>query len=433
MAKWQPGEYSPPLVVEKLADPDSRRWRYGLAAQDVVDAAGLRFKVGENATGVVTGLRTRYDTGEITAVEVETAPGRRGLVPLYLWMWGPFAASKVPIGDQVELEAVDIQPEAGRFVFRRKPRFSKGTRLLVDITKVEDTYAIVDLDEAGSGLVPGNELSWEWYRTPGDVVKIGERREARIIDVDDDLNKIVLTFRLPELDWLTKIREDDEIGGVVVDIQDHGVVVAMETGGRGWVHLSEITWTYLDHPGEAVREGERVRVKVKRLDSDRRHVDLSIKAMRSRPMPSVGQIVTGQISSLTDYGAFVDLSEYGRGLVHKSEISWAFVKDPGDYLQLGEKVSAKVIGLDPINLSIKQLRPRPRLQVGQLLNGVVANVVDYGAFIDLAEYGSGLVHVSEISWDYVSNPRDELSEGDGVRVLVLQVVPKVALSIKQAQ
>ena len=245
------------------------------------------------------------------------------------------------------------------------------------------------------------------------------------------------------------LEKGQEIDGTVRSIVDFGLFV--DIGGfEGLVHRSEIAWKDLPVPPAEYKVGDPVRVKVIDFDREKGKVSLSIKRLRPNPWEGisdrypVGSQVTGAIVSVTDFGAFVELEQDVEGLVHVSELSWGHPESPKDVVSEGDAVTVVVLNCDDaarrISLSLRRTQRDPWEDVeskyprGQVVQGAVTKLTDFGAFVKLEDGVEGLVHVSEIDWGHVNHPRDVLTEGDEVEVKILNADPeerRISLSIRE--
>lgn len=242
------------------------------------------------------------------------------------------------------------------------------------------------------------------------------------------------------------------VEGVVKSVVDFGVFV--DVGGHdGLVHRTEICWKDIPAPPPGkFRPGQRIKVMVLEADRKEERISLSIKRLRPNPWEGiaqrypVGAKVKGKVVSVTDFGAFVELEEDVEGLVHISELSWTPVKHPKEVVQPGQEVEVVVLAVNEaerrISLSLRKALPDPwedvehRYPKGALVEGVVTNVTDFGAFVQLEPGIEGLVHVSELSWERVAHPKDVVQPGQKVRAMVLKVDAqnrRISLSLKALQ
>lgn len=242
------------------------------------------------------------------------------------------------------------------------------------------------------------------------------------------------------------------IEGVVKSVVDFGIFV--DVGGHdGLVHRTEICWKDIPAPPPGkFRSGQRIKVMVLEADRKEERISLSIKRLRPNPWEGIAQRyptgakVKGKVVSVTDFGVFVELEEDVEGLVHVSELSWAPVKHPKEVVQPGQEVEVVVLTVNEaerrISLSLRKALPDPwedvehRYPKGALVEGVVTNVTDFGAFVQLEPGIEGLVHVSELSWERVAHPTEVIQPGQKVRAMVLKVDAqnrRISLSLKALQ
>lgn len=241
------------------------------------------------------------------------------------------------------------------------------------------------------------------------------------------------------------------LDGVVKNITDYGVFV--DLGGiDGLLHVTDLSWKRVNHPRELVHTGQKIRVKVIQFDQESHRVSLGMKQLEEDPWHNasrafnLGDNVTGKVSSLTDYGAFVDLGNGIEGLVHMSELSWTNKNiHPSKVLQNGQEINVIVLGIDQdkrrISLGYKQLQGNPWRQfaethnVDDVVTGPIKNTTEFGLFIALTPELDGMVHISDLSWDKLDE--EELKKfvrGQEVTAKILDINPekeRITLGIKQ--
>lgn len=252
---------------------------------------------------------------------------------------------------------------------------------------------------------------------------------------------------------LQSIDEGMIVEGQVKTITDYGVFI--DLGGLdGLLHITDMTWGKLQNPAELFKVGEWVQVKVLKIDRAKERVSLGYKQLQPDPWSTVperfpvGLRLPGEISNVTDYGAFVKLDEGVEGLVHVSEMTWSKrAKHPSKIVSVGQKVEVVVIEMDlakrRIRLGLKQVEPNPweslpnRYYVGQKITGKVRNLTDFGAFVEVEDGIDGLVHVSDISWvKRIKHPSEALKKGQEVSALITSIDVenrRLSLSIKNAE
>jgi len=290
---------------------------------------------------------------------------------------------------------------------------------------------------------------------------LGVESEFKIVKFNELRQNIVLSRKaILEDDLLGKrqaVLEEMEIGmvleGTVKNITDFGAFV--DLGGiDGLLHITDITWGRINHPTDRLAIGELVTVKVIDFDIEKVRVSLGMKQLQPEPWIDIDEkypidsIVDGKIVNMMNYGAFIQLEEGVEGLIHISEMSWTrHIKHPSDMFKVGDKVEAKILNIDTdekkISLGIKQLQDNPwdtiesKFEVGSDHDGIVRNLTQFGAFIELEEGIDGLVHVSDMSWvKQVRHPKEIVQKGDTIKVRILEVSAedrRLALGIKQIE
>ena len=306
-------------------------------------------------------------------------------------------------------------------------------------------------------FMPASQLTW---RPTGDLERyLGQTMEFKIIKLTKRRRNVVVSRRkLLEAQrageksrLLSTIAVGQIIEGEVKNITDFGAFV--DVGGiDGLLHVTDMSWGRVKHPSQAVSVGQRISVMVLNFDPQTERISLGLKQKQENPWKTaatrypVGTVVHGKVVSMTDYGAFVQLEEGIEGMVHVSEMSWTRrVRHPNEVLSLEEIVDVMILSVDPdaekIALGIKQTRPNPwmelerRYPVGSVVKGIVRNLTDYGAFVQIEEGIDGLLHVSDMSWTKkVSHPSEMLEKGQVIDVKILSIDPnneKISIGLKQ--
>jgi len=251
---------------------------------------------------------------------------------------------------------------------------------------------------------------------------------------------------------ILKVLEEGVIlEGVVKNITSYGAFV--DLGGiDGILHISDMSWGRIGHPSEMVKVGDHIKVAVLKFDAERERISLGMKQITPDPWTTVqqnypvGTRVRGQVLSLMDYGAFVELEKGVEGLIHISEMAWTKkISHPSKVLQVGETVEVLVLNVDPnhrrISLGLKQVLPNPweqvkeKYPVGSVVKGPVRNVTDFGIFVGVEEGIDGLAHVSDLHWTKkIKHPSELYKKGDIIEAKVLGVDvqnERFSLGIKQ--
>lgn len=326
---------------------------------------------------------------------------------------------------------------------RRQALFNslkKGQEVEGVIHSIVDFGLFVDIG-GFEGLVHRSEITWKDLPVPPAEYKVGDPVKVKVIDFDKGQGKISLSIkRLRPNPWegiVERYPVGSRVNGKVVSVTDFGAFVELEKDVEGLVHVSELSWGYPENPKEVIREGDQVEVVVLSCDEAAHRISLSLRRTQQDPWEDVeakyprGQRVTGEVTKLTDFGAFIKLEEGVEGLVHVSELDWGHVAHPRDVLEEGETVEVKVLNVVPkerrISLSVRELKANPWRQfleqwsIDEIVEGEITEIKDFGAFMRITEDVDGLIHVSEISDQRISTPSEVLSVGDRVQARIIGI------------
>lgn len=334
------------------------------------------------------------------------------------------------------------------------PNVSVGDVLTGKVVKVEDKQVLVDIGYKVEGIVPISELSSLHVEKAADIVSEGDELTLKVKKMEDD--EIVLSKRAVDAETAWEDLEDKlETGEVfeaeVKDIVKGGLVV--DVGVRGFIPASLVETYYVEDFNEY--KGKTLKLKVIELDREQNRVILSHSAVvedendarKQSLLQSLeaGQVLEGTVQRITDFGAFVDLGGMD-GLVHISQLAHEHVEKASDVVEEGQHINVKVLSVDRdnerISLSLKDTLPGPWEQVeekvrpGDVLEGTVRRLVNFGAFIELLPGVEGLVHISQIANRHIATPQEVLEEGQTVKVKVLDVnedEKRISLSIKELE
>ena len=380
-----------------------------------------------------------------------------------------FVNEEIPqIGDEIIVYLVKLEDNNGQTVLSKekadfmrhwteiREKAESGETILGRISRRIKGGMIVDLGGVPAFL-PGSQIDIRPVQDFDDY--IGQELEFKIVKLNESRKNIVLSRKeLLEADMMEKRRTliaDLETGqileGRVKNITDFGVFV--DLGGLdGLLHITDLSWGRVSHPSEIVNLDDPITVKVIDFDPEKQRVSLGLKQLQPHPWDSVdvnypvGSVVNGKVVSMTNYGAFVEIEKGVEGLVHVSEMSWTrHIRHPSEMFTLGESIEAKILHVDTadrkISLGVKQLQPDPwdqieaKYVVGTIQKGLVRNLTQFGAFVELEEGIDGLIHISDLSWTVnVRHPKEILSKGDEVEVRVLDVSRekrRIALGLRQ--
>lgn len=322
------------------------------------------------------------------------------------------------------------------------------------VVRIDRDEVLVDIGYKSEGVIPSKELSIRKNAKPGEIVELGESIDALVLQKEDKDGRLILSKKRAEYEkaWQRIERmnaESEPITGTVIEVVKGGLI--LDIGLRGFLPASLVDVRRVKDLEQFI--GDELTCKIIETDRNRNNVVLSRRAIldeerradREKIMGSIekGQLLLGKVSSIVDFGAFVDLGGLD-GLIHISELSWNHVDHPSDVINVGDEVKVKVLDVDVercrISLGLKQTQDDPWKQrlgnrkIGDTLTGKVVKIVNFGAFVDIGDGIEGLVHISEISHQHVEKAEEALSVGQEVTARVVDIDAdrrRVSLSIKQ--
>lgn len=306
------------------------------------------------------------------------------------------------------------------------------------VINVKENEVFVDIKYRADGIIKTDEMSEEEAADPLNEFTVGDEIDVFVIKLDDGEGNVALsTSRVEGLkNWkkLLEVFEKEEIVKASVKGTNTGGLVVKVMGINGFIPASQITTYFVKNFDQYV--GKELDAKIISIDEKKKRVVLSSKALQEEKLDTVWDtlipdaIVTGKVVRMVDFGAFVDLGGVD-GLIHISDISWDRIEKPSDALEVGQEVEVKILKANReknrVSLGLKQLTERPfdvfssKHSVGDVVEGEVVNLLDFGAFLKLEEGVEGLVHVSQISNEHVEKPSDVLNVGDKLEVKILEI------------
>jgi small subunit ribosomal protein S1 len=377
----------------------------------------------------------------------------------------------VSIGDQIEVfvESVNVRKN----IIRLSKEKAKGIKVWDDITNAQHenktlTGKVVERIKGGvmvdigvPAFLPNSQID---VNPPSEAelnALIGTDIEVSVIKYNRKKNNVVVTRREilekkrtdQKKQLLSTLKEGDVVKGLVKNIMAYGAFV--DIGGiDGLLHITDMSWGKLKHPEEKVKPGQEIEVKIIKYNPETEKISLGLKQLASDPWNGVefrypiGKTVKGKVTSLTNYGVFIELEEGVEGLVHISEMSWTKkIKHPSSLVKEGQEVEIVVLDVNPqgrrISLGLKQATPNPwnllmdQYPEGTVVDAKVKSVTDFGVFVSVNdEIGlDGLIHISDISWDSKGrNPMELFKKGDDIKAKVLHIDAeneKFSLGVKQ--
>jgi small subunit ribosomal protein S1 len=342
------------------------------------------------------------------------------------------------IGEELQFKIIKFNMKRGNIVLSRRvlleqeraekreetlTRLQEGVILTGVVKNITDYGAFIDLGGI-DGLLHITDMSYGRLSHPSEEFEVGQSVEVKVLKFDRDSQRVSLGYKQIRPDPWDEAEYKYPVGaivrGKVVSITDYGAFIELEDGIEGLVHISEMTWNKrVKHPSKLVNVGDVVEAKVLGMDVDSRRISLGMKQLETNPWDlveqqyPVGSVVRGKVRNITDFGIFVGIEEGIDGLVHISDLSWGQrINHPSDRFKKGDEVEARVLAIDKdgerFSLGIKQLSEDPwytvqsRYYIGQVVQGPVVHVTDFGVFVEIEDGIEGLVHMSEL-----------VSEGEG--------------------
>ena len=342
-------------------------------------------------------------------------------------------------GQELRMRVIKVNKKRGNIVLSRKAvleeenaekkrdtleTLEEGKVLMGTVKNITEYGAFVDLGGI-DGLLHITDMSWGRINHPSEVLNVGEEIKVQVLKFDRDSERVSLT--------------------------DYGAFVELEQGVEGLIHVSEMSWSKkVKHPSKILTVGQEVECAVLGIDQEAHRISLGLKQIESNPWQEladkypVGAKLRGKVRNLTEFGAFVEVEEGIDGLIHISDLSWTKrVKHPSEILKKGDTVEAVVLNIDAENqrlsLGLKQLATDmwdeffAHHKVGDIVEGKIVRLTNFGAFVELAEGIEGLVHVSELDEKRVDKPEEQFKVGDNYPMKIIKInegEKKIGLSIK---
>jgi small subunit ribosomal protein S1 len=412
--------------------------------------------------------------GRVVAIEndlaiIDVGLKTEGRIPLREFQ-GHGRDTKLQAGDEVEVYLERIENALGEAVISRDKarREEAWVRLERSFEANERVDGVIfgrvkggfTVDLGGAvAFLPGSQVDIRPIRDVGPLMNMSQ--PFQILKMDRRRGNIVVSRRAvmeenraeQRSELVQNLLEGQIVDGVVKNITDYGAFV--DLGGiDGLLHVTDISWKRVNHPTDVLSVGQQVRVQIIKINPETHRISLGMKQLEKDPWEGVaakyppGTKVTGRVTNITDYGAFVELEEGIEGLVHVSEMSWTKKNvHPGKILSTSEQIEVQVLEVDPvkrrISLGLKQTLANPwttfadKHPVGATIEGEVKNITEFGLFVGLEGDVDGMVHLSDLDW---KRPGEEAikdyKKGDMVRAVVLDVdveKERISLGIKQAQ
>ena len=374
-----------------------------------------------------------------------------GVISLNEFRYNPGLA----VGDKVEV-LIDVREDAtGQLVLsHRKARVIKAwDRVIAANETGEIVNGFVKCRTKGGMIVdvfgieaflPGSQIDVKPIRDYDQYVN--KTMEFKVVKINQEFKNVVVSHKalieadieIQKKEIISQLEKGQVLEGVVKNITSYGVF--MDLGGvDGLVHITDLSWSRINHPSEIVELDEKLNVVILDFDENKSRIQLGLKQLSKHPWDAladdvkVGDEVEGKVVVIADYGAFIEVAEGVEGLIHVSEMSWStHLRSAQDFVSVGDVVKAKILTLDredrKMSLGIKQLTPDPwtditsKFPVGNKHTGIVRNFTNFGVFVEMEEGIDGLIYISDLSWTKkIKHPSEFCAVGDKLEVVVLEL------------
>jgi small subunit ribosomal protein S1 len=438
---------------EEFQIPEEQKAELDALYQGELDA----YKQGNVVTGSI--LAISHD-----GIQVDIKFKSYGLIPLHEFT--EHELKKLVVGSPIEVMIDELEDVNGSVILsyekaKELRAWDRIMKLYHDNQPVEGTVTHkvkggLSVDIGVQAFLPGSQVDLQ--RVADFDQYVNQTVTAYILKVNPKRGNVIISRRKYLHEQRAEVRKkvldtldvNQVLRGTVKNITNYGAFI--DIGGvDGLLHITDMTWGRISHPSEVLSIGDTITVKVLSFDKEHEKISLGMKQLSENPwevLPEtvqVGSRVKGRVSSIADYGLFVEVARGVEGLVHISEISWTDrITDLHKYFKIGQEVEALVVSLDKENrrmsLSVKQLEKSPwdaaaeQLFIGQRIKGTVSNITDFGIFVQIMPGVDGLVHVSDLSWtEHIKNPSELYKKGDTVEAVIIDINKqkrKVSLSVK---
>ena len=335
-------------------------------------------------------------------------------------------------------------------------QLSQGQKTKGKVKSLTNFGAFIDLGGV-EGLLHVSDISWGKIPHPSEVFQTGQEVEVVVLDLNENENKISLGYKQLTPDPWESVENKYEAGqkvkGRVVSLVDFGAFVELEKGVEGLVHISDLTWSRKTvHPKNILTPGEEVTVTILDINPSSKRISLGLKQTMPHPLEvlkqkfSPGSRIRGTITSITDFGAFMEVEKGIEGLIHISDISWKKIKHPKELLKVGEETDAIILNIDvekqKLSLGIKQLEGDiwedffNRQKIGDIVKTKIVRLTDFGIFVEITPGIEGIVFLSELDEKKIENPKEVFSVGEEHNAKIIKMNPqekKLSLSFRLAQ
>ena len=374
-----------------------------------------------------------------------------GVISLNEFRYNP----NLSVGDKVEV-LIDIREDAsGQLILsHRKARVINAWDR---VNSAHDSGEIVNgfvkcrtkggmiVDVFGiEAFLPGSQIDVKPIRDYDQFVN--KTMEFKVVKINHEFKNVVVSHKalieadieLQKKEIIKQLEKGQILEGSVKNITTYGVF--MDLGGvDGLIHITDLSWSRINHPNEIVELDQKLKVVILDFDEDKSRIQLGLKQLSKHPWEAlgddikIGDVVKGKVVVITDYGAFIEIAEGVEGLIHVSVMSWStHLRSAQDFVNVGDKIEAKILTFDreerKMSLGVKQLTPDPwtditkKYPVGSKHTGMVRNFTNFGVFVELEEGVDGLIYISDLSWTKkIKHPRDFCNANENIEVVVLEL------------
>ena len=439
--------------VNNLSDFDWHNYEEGIDQVDEKQIKEFEKLVEENFVETLTNNVVEGTVIHMTDREaiIDINAKSEGVISLNEFRYNP----ALKVGDKVEV-LIDIREDAtGQLILsHRKARVIKAWERVND---AHDSGEIVNgfvkcrtkggmiVDVFGiEAFLPGSQIDVKPIRDYDQYVN--KTMEFKVVKINHEFKNVVVSHKalieadieLQKKEIIKQLEKGQILEGVVKNITSYGVF--MDLGGvDGLIHITDLSWSRINHPNEIVELDQQLKVVILDFDEDKSRIQLGLKQLSKHPWEAladdvkVGDNVKGRVVVIADYGAFVEISEGVEGLVHVSEMSWStHLRSAQDFFNVGDEIEAKILTFDreerKMSLGVKQLTPDPwtditkKYPVQSKHTGIVRNFTNFGVFVELEEGVDGLIYISDLSWTKkIKHPREFCKTGEKIDVLVLEL------------
>ena len=439
--------------INNLSDFDWHNYEEGIDQVDEKQIKEFEKLVEENFVETLTNDVVDGTVIHMTDREaiIDINAKSEGVISLNEFRYNP----ALKVGDKVEV-LIDVREDAnGQLILsHRKARVIKAWDR---VNNAHDTGEIVNgyvkcrtkggmiVDVFGiEAFLPGSQIDVKPIRDYDQYVN--KTMEFKVVKINHEFKNVVVSHKalieadieLQKKEIIKQLEKGQILEGVVKNITSYGVF--MDLGGvDGLIHITDLSWSRINHPNEIVDLDQQLKVVILDFDEDKSRIQLGLKQLSKHPWEAladdvkVGDTVKGKVVVIADYGAFVEISEGVEGLVHVSEMSWStHLRSAQDFFNVGDEIEAKILTFEreerKMSLGVKQLTPDPwtditkKYPVDSKHTGIVRNFTNFGVFVELEEGVDGLIYISDLSWTKkIRHPREFCNTGEKIEVIVLEL------------